>query len=86
MARKLRLNVGDWVMHKSTKTVGRVYDVSLNRPIEYAEWGLYQYKIAWSGNITLQLDDWTISDLSKGNVVPIDNPNSVRVLYGKNSY
>lgn len=82
MARKLRLQVNDWVMHRATKTFGFVYDVSLNLPKDYAQWGLYEYRIAWQGQHTLQLNDWTISDLSHGLIVAIDNPNSIKVLYG----
>ncbi len=83
MARKLRLEVGDWVMCRPHKAVGRVYDVSLNNHKEYHKWGVYEYKIAWKGDWGPSPNGWTIRNLSEGMLVHINNPNSVEVLYGK---
>lgn len=70
-------------MYTSTKELGKVYDVSWHKPKDYAEWGIYTYKIAWIGNSTLQKEEWTIRDLSKGTLVALTSGNAMKVLYGK---
>lgn len=70
-------------MYRVTKDIGRVYDVSWNPPKEYCKYGIYQYKIAWSGEPHAAYEGWTINDITAGNIVPIDNPASIKVLYGK---
>lgn len=69
-------------MH-SDKTIGIVYDVSWNKPKDYAKWGIFTYKIAWSGVAMHQKDEWCIRDLSKKHITYIGNGNAMKVLYGK---
>lgn len=70
-------------MYTSTKTIGIVYDVSWHKPKDYAQWGIYTYKIAWAGTTNLQKDEWAIIDLIKKHITYIGNGNAMKVLYGK---
>lgn len=83
MARRLKLEVGDWVMYHHNKALGRVFDRYWNKPSDYAQWGIYQYKIAWINDNNLQQDEWGIRDLSSGSIRYIPNGNAMMVLYGK---
>lgn len=87
MARKLRLEVGDLVLCTYKKDwsniIGVVQKAELNEKSEMVAWGVFQYTIEWFTDKDLQKYDWTIKDLTHGNIIYLgNNANAAKVLYG----
>lgn len=88
MARKLRLQVGDYVCLKSRyghePIFGKVVQVRRNSKVQMKEFGVFDYVVQFirdSGPPDIQ-DGWTIKELSSGRLFYVDH-DTVKVLYGK---
>lgn len=88
MARKLRLERGDFVILKVTHgegfIFGRVDKVYRNNKEDWSKWGVYGYTIMWDDDQPSN-SGWTITDLLKGRIKYIRNRKALQALYGSKS-
>lgn len=85
MARKLRLNKGDYVVlrteyHSEEFFIGIVKEVEMNDRDQWSEFGVYSYGIDF-GNTDIDFYGWTIYELISGRLFYIDSA-IMEVLYG----
>lgn len=85
MARKLRLEIGDYVYFKGYKAYGIVRDRYIWPQTDWKEWGYYGYDITWlySPKGIPSNGGWCISDLITDNLTYLGKDAKViEVLYG----
>lgn len=85
MARKLRLEKGDFVILKidfdQGFIFGRVDEVYQNDKENWNKWGVYGYTIMWDSDYPSN-SGWTINDILKGRIKYIKNRKALQALYG----
>lgn len=87
MARKLRLEKGDFVTLKLTYgpgfAIGRVYEVYKNPKEDWNRYGIYAYTIHWSGSEIPSKSGWTITDITAGRLKYLKDRKAIEILYGR---
>lgn len=86
MARKLRLEKGDFVIWKGRgeSDIGRVVLVTQHAVEDRCKWGVFGYIIDWGQNtLDLSNEGWCIKDITEGGLKPVENVETYKVLYGK---
>lgn len=86
MARKLRFQVGDYVIWKGRGEIALGKVIYINQlPIEdRKKWGVFGYIVDWGQNeYDLSNEGWCIKDITEGGLSFIENPDTFKVLYGR---
>lgn len=87
MLRKLRLDIGDYVILKINYgdgfVLGRVGEISQNEKEKWKEWGIYGYIIYWTGSDIPSNSGWGITDITAGRLTYIKDPKVIKTLYGR---